>query len=175
MKRRAPLVLFGLLGSLTILIPLGLIARFLVICPASISFVGYSRTPTSSLAVFQLTNRSAGAFVFCVSARDSGGLQSKTNVTQARALPACGAVEVSVPLPPDAKLWQFNVQLRELRPSYKFESQLRVVLWRIGVRQIPLFSGRSFSLATPALPELKTDPVGKQDDPADWTWPSLLE
>ncbi len=175
MKRLASLFLFGLIGSIAILVAHALIARSRSVCPASISFVGYSKTLTSSVALFGVTNRSAAAF--CVSVRpcSSGGSEDNMGAFQPRALPACGAVEVSVPLPSDTSLWRFNVQLDELGANRNWKDKLRLAFRRVGIHSIRISNGKSYELVTPVLPELRFERETGRANRVDWIQPFSTE
>jgi hypothetical protein len=150
-----------------------LIARSRYLCPVSISFVGYSKTPTSSIAVFQITNRSAAAFMCYVSPGKGDTARDRTRDLHLRAVPACGAVEMWVPLPADMNLWRFGLQVDELRAGRNWEFKLRRVLRRVDRIHIP--NGRTYSLMTPSLPELKTAQDAEQSDPQEWFQPFAVE
>ena len=168
MKGRAALVPFGLIAGAGIFCAFMLFAGFRSTPPASIAFVGYSRTATSSLAVFQVTNRSRAAFCCAIGAREHGGIRDAV----VRAVPACGAVEVSVPLPTDTKVWRFKVRLDELRSVPDWQSRMRLALARIGIR-IP--RGRTYEIVTPSLPELKIEAAVEQREPLSSANPFRFE
>lgn len=193
MKRPGSLVLFGVLGSITILVTFTLIARSRAVCPASVSFVRYSQSSTSIVAIFQVTNRSAKVFEYKVMLPDCGETQkwtpklrpaAKLGFSEPRAgnfihrvLPACGASEVSVPITRDTNLRGFNVRLIEMR-SRNWEGKLRHVLYRVGIRRIKIPKiprAATYTLITPALPELTIAPEAEQSSPLDWIQPFVLQ
>src|SRR5436190_14685600 len=139
MNRRPSLFLLGLMAALAIIVVVT-VAHSRAVCPASISFVGYSKTSTSNVALLHVTNRCAAAFACSVTPRDTCGRPESTGVT--RALPALGSVEVSVPLPADTKVRRLTVQLSELRGSPQWQLKLRQVLYRLGIRSFSIANGR---------------------------------
>jgi hypothetical protein len=171
MKRQAALVLSGLIAVTAIFGALMLCGGFRSACPASITFVRYSQSATSIWVVFQVTNRSASAFCCAIGPRERGRIQEGTAVV-VRAVPARGAAEVCVPLATCTNVWRFKVRLDELRSVRNWESRMRLILARIGIR-IP--RGRTYDLLTPTLPEFNIEAAVEQSGPSDALLPFRFE
>ena len=180
MRRRAALVLLAVIGSVAIVLAITLPWHHAP-CPVSIQFVGYTRTPTSNVALFQITNRSALMFVCSVSPRD-GSKTQLGGTLPVRAVPALGPVELTVPLPADTNTWRFNVEFRQLHGHRKWddwEFRMRVLLRRIGMpsswmiwRKPGLFNRPKYQLLTSALPQPSIDFHGEGSESTNW-FPAL--
>jgi hypothetical protein len=146
MKARVPFIICGLLGLLVTFTSIQLLRppRLRVNNDVGILLVGYTNQGSAYMAILQVTNRSASAFLCHVGPRMSDATRNGRCIfhdlyaaASAGALPAHGAFTFAVPAAPGTDNLRVSVDLQEMRAARPaWQESLASALRCFGIRAL---------------------------------------